>query len=502
MALLMTTTPLAAAPKPASVYVQCDGRPNNVTAGETAARLIAITLVVGLLAPASESADASKRLTGEAGVDACTAALAGDGKAKKGEGNEIRRAELALARSAHRIEMKQYDAAIAEARALPSFAPTKATEPGFAKSLALSALEMEAAALTGAGKLAEAEAVAMRMAAAAPHDVENILRAAPYVRLTPALGEDKKAFWENAVRHHPVLLMGRADARAWAGDFRGVAGDYAAVASLLDMTDPIPSLLADEAAALMLAGDTAEADKRVAIVRTRIAALEAGPKTTATDNGIRDTRETLDFIEVAQLAAAGKMEAARTKFGARSAWSSPSDGLIAALAQRLRAGAPPAQLTGLLVEPDGALRDKAFASHLATLTDEKKQGARLYALRTYRKPAQGAAWSRKVWKVEKSKYLSKPFEPKDGAKASRFRVVTMNDIFGEGANEALLLHAALLARQEGKTGFALHPLRQRLNQALVVFGNPGDPAVPADVHLDADRIIADLSPEIPKPVKG
>jgi hypothetical protein len=44
-----------------SLYLQCDGNPNNMTAGESAARLLGAVTLLGLVAPPPESADASKR---------------------------------------------------------------------------------------------------------------------------------------------------------------------------------------------------------------------------------------------------------------------------------------------------------------------------------------------------------------------------------------------------------------------------------------------------------
>lgn len=500
-AMLAVTGPALAAPRAGSVYVQCDGRPNNVTAGETAARLLALTFVVGLLAPQPEAADSSKRLKGEAGIKACTAALEGDGKEKRGEGNEVRRAELALARAVHRIEAGQHDAAIAEARGLSAIAPMAAAETGFKKSLGLSAMEVEAAALVHMGKFAEAEAAALRMAAASPYDVANVSRAETYLKLTDTFGPDKQRYYENAVRLFPIMLTNRAVSRMWAGDFRAAADDYAKLNTLLNLDEPSAPLVAIEAAALMMAGDAAKAEERAAVVRTRLAVMETASDADANRNVLRDTRETMDFYDIARLAAAGRLDEARVRFSSRSSWSSPAMAMIAALTARLRTGATPAQLTGALAIDPAELKSKELATRLSALKDEKKQAARLYALRTYRKPGAGAAYGRKVWKVDKSKYLVAA-KPKEGAKPPKFDFIMMNDIGGELGGEALLLHAALLAQKKGKSGFALYPIRLGINQAGVIFGNRNDPGVPADLHFDAAQVIAALSPELPKPAEG
>jgi hypothetical protein len=107
LALNMAVSPIYAAdkkvvkaePKGPSLYVQCDGNPNNMSAGESAARLLGAITLLALFAPAPEAADASKRKMGKDGVDACNQILLND----KGEGNNARRIELVLARALHQI---------------------------------------------------------------------------------------------------------------------------------------------------------------------------------------------------------------------------------------------------------------------------------------------------------------------------------------------------------------------------------------------------------------
>jgi hypothetical protein len=99
--------------KAGSLYLQCDGNPNNMSAGESIARLIALSAVIGLLAPPPETPDASKRKFGVAGVAACDGILSGE----KAEGNPVRRIPLTLARALHRIEANDYVGAIADVTA-------------------------------------------------------------------------------------------------------------------------------------------------------------------------------------------------------------------------------------------------------------------------------------------------------------------------------------------------------------------------------------------------
>ena len=86
---------------PGSLYLQCDGNPNNMSAGESLARLVGAVTLLGIFAPRVESPDPSKRQFGQAGVGACTSLIDGE----KQETNLARRLPLILARALHRIEV-------------------------------------------------------------------------------------------------------------------------------------------------------------------------------------------------------------------------------------------------------------------------------------------------------------------------------------------------------------------------------------------------------------
>jgi hypothetical protein len=74
--------------KEGSLYLQCDGNPNNMSAGETIARLIGAFTLLGVLAPSPESPDASKRKFGTAGIAACSELLDGP-KTEKNLGRRL-----------------------------------------------------------------------------------------------------------------------------------------------------------------------------------------------------------------------------------------------------------------------------------------------------------------------------------------------------------------------------------------------------------------------------
>src|SRR6185436_20134895 len=97
-------------------------------------------------------------------------------------------AQLILATAVHHIEASQFEPAIAEARRAETDRPEFAATPPFRRSLHLAALEIEAQALAGAGRIEEARAKAFELAAAAPYDIVTQLRAGRFIRLSPVYG--------------------------------------------------------------------------------------------------------------------------------------------------------------------------------------------------------------------------------------------------------------------------------------------------------------------------
>ena len=118
-----------------------------------------------------EAADASKRKFGAEGVTACTGILEGE----KAEGNARRRIPLILARALHRIEAKDYDAAIADVALARGEAGTAGltADPYFNRSMGLSFDQVEAAALVRKGQVADAMRVSL---AAAPQHRSTAFR--------------------------------------------------------------------------------------------------------------------------------------------------------------------------------------------------------------------------------------------------------------------------------------------------------------------------------------
>jgi hypothetical protein len=520
LAALLVHVP-AEATRPPSVYLKCDGLPDNVTAGETAARLLGAVTLLGVFAPAHETANASSRLTGADGIAACNEALAR-------ESNDTRRAQLILGAAIHNLEAGHYDVAAAEARRADSDRPAFAATTGYRLSLHLAALDIEAAALFQAGHADEAMAKALEMASAAPYDVNNQIAAASYFSLLPHLGQAETAFYDRAVRLHPSLLAQRGVQRDLNGDTAGALADYELLIRLTDaqLGGAEPTLLTTVAISQALAGNVARARELYARATnppappapspapaasanasapaagsTPAAATgapavpagkEAGPDPAA--NPSPNLIELRDFYHVWDVAHGGDLHAARALYLARSQWIFPSAMARAAMVRVLREGATPAELTGSLAQTPEAILDELRTRRRENTVKSVTDPARLFhRTANVLRQEDFNGLSRDVWAMEHSHIVDFP-QGRDGA----YRIYRING--GTASGYGLLLHAALLARHQDRNQIILFPVRLRIDQLSARAGNRGEEGMVPELSLDAAQVIADLSPLIPQQV--
>ena len=465
-----------------SDHVRCDGRPDNVSAGETAARLIGAVTLLGIFAPPPEQADHSQRLAGAEGVAICNAAL-------DGESNEVRRAELILATAIHHIEAGDHDAALAEALRVESDRPTLSGSSAFRHSLGLATMEVQAMALLGAGRLAEARDKAFAMAAAAPYDLVAAARALQYVRLSAEFGPAEETFYQNLVRLYPLSVLERASHRQMAGDFRGSTEDYDLwmqfERSVLDR--PGMTTQAHAALANALAGNIERAAELAAQSREL---LDAEPNGTSAPIA----SEILDLYQIWKAAHEGRLADARLLFGARTTWMRPTSAAVSEVARILQQGAQPDQLAGSLAGDPRRWVTEPLERRREALGSGKD---RFGAIRGFFPQANYDRFAANVWRDGRSRYFGR--EDSDRLDA-RFITVS-RDGYGTPAGYALLLHSALTAQREGKSHFMLLPLEANVGQSWVRFGNADDPKLVAPMTLDAAQVVADLRPLMPPPVR-
>jgi tetratricopeptide (TPR) repeat protein len=471
----------------ASNYLRCDGRPNNVTTGETVARLIGAVTLLGLFAPAHEAADASKRLFGAEGVAACDSLLAAGG-----EGNPERRAQLQLARALHRIEMKDYDAAIADAKALEAERQAVAATPEYRLGLGLDVRQVQALALAGMGKREAAADMALDIAEAAPYDMLTAARVEDLVALGGRYGEREKAYYDRAVKLIPALLISRAEARQNARDYRGAAQDYellgTLVGSYMTSGELSTSLSAHSALMYYLAGDGEAGARKEAEARAYVDKQTAAGKTPAKQI------ELLDFVNIVKLADRGDLRQARLLFAGRTRWTAPTPSVLADMAARLRKGASAEEMIGLLAKNPSDFIEESRGTALGLINAAGEKGEKRF---TYLPPFVSRAgfdrFSANLWRDGQSRYFGK----KADSKTNAWMVSTMRDGGGIESSYALLLASALEAKRQGHSRFAFFPLRTSLATSLVRLGDSAGPLVPEEVSFDSDRVIADLRPLFP-----
>lgn len=489
-----------------SVYLRCDGMPAHISVGDAVGRALLLGFTLGI-AGNPEIQDASKRLYGNDGVEACDLAI-------QDESDAMRKVQLMLARSIHQIEKGDYAAALEDARRAPALAGAQAEEIGFRHTLLVSALDIQAAILVRAGRMGEAEATAAQMADAAPYEVLAQVRAANYMQLTPELTPAKQAFLDRLVKIYPDLLPLRASAHEWAGKYLEAADDYGDIvetrAGFSPGSDapPMPAALALRSVMLALAGQREASATLAANTAAMIRVLTATGKAGLMQSSIDAAEQALDFRAIVQDLADGHAGAARIKFAARSHWSVPSAPVVAELAARLREGASVAELTGGLATDPAKLREAALVANAGALTLAQNGVALLYGL--VRKPVPASSyrdWGGDAWNVKDAVFLHKRAAgenyagellapPRPGIAGAFFAPPHFITV---ATGEAFLLHAALLAQARGVKGFVLWPARKQIDVVLLRFGNPGEPGFPTSVTFDAGRVIADLSSVFPDP---
>lgn len=484
--------------KPGSLHVQCDGQPNNVSAGETAARLIGAVTLLALFAPPPESPDASKRKFGADGVQVCSALIDGE----KPETNAARRVTLILGRAIHRIEAKEYDAAIADtalARREAEAAGLMAN-PYYARSRGRAFDLVEAAALYRAGRVAEAREAAIRTTAQSRYAFLTLFGVPAYMLLERSDSPAEAQFlgWRSHIAGYSATL--EADRLEEWGRF----ADAAKIREdLIDFDRRVApdmrntSWLAKAAVSQALAGNAALAAERAKEARANFEKRRAEGKP---ERDASEIVELLDLYGIIETAMAGDMKAARRLFAARSQWVAASFGSVVEVTRRLRQDATPDErIGGLARGADDLWKERAEASRAEVLAKDSDNKT-LFQLIPYADAARDYHnLSKRVWRTTKSQMVIQVRDPdKATLKMERMFVYGVDP---SAVTEAYVLHAALLAKARGHQGFAIMPLISGgIVAASFITGNAGDPGLQPAVFNNAEDAIRELSPLIPDPV--
>lgn len=488
-----TTASSGRAPVGPSAFVRCDGFPNKASTLGTVARLVAITAVIGLLLPEREGYDPKKRESGASGIKACDEALSGPEPAKDGG----RRIELIFGRAIHRMEMQDWDGAIADIRSASADQPELTATLAYKQSLGLTAIELQAMALTGKSEYAGAHALGLELANQAPFDIKAQLSALQYVALSRSFGPAEAAFYDQATRAFPLAVLERAAARAIDGRFLEAAADYKAFADVLGTIPKIRgySSLARAAVAYRLGGNAAEGDR---LMKLALEAAEADTAQGKTDSPVTATNEANDLYAIVVALDSGQGMRARTLFSARSRWPTLSAGLVAGVARKLETVGTPAERANTPIPTAKevlAADETRIAAQINNTGDDNSD--RFDTYRWAFAQTDFNKFAANVWKTDKSKYVT---TPKKDLEYGEF-VDTSRNGTGTPGTYAMLLHLALLTKARGHSHFMLMPGQTSVYRARFRTGTAGDGKIFAEMAYEPDAVIAALAPLIPQPVK-
>jgi len=408
-------------------------------------RLLLVSATAGLSETGMTRDDSSKRAKGAAGVTACDQAIAD-------EKDNFRRVQLGMAKAIHLGEEKNWAFAATTAHSAPALMEKASTDWALKKSAAASASYVEAVMLLRAGKYSEAEAAAMASAEVADLEVSAMQRALRLMRFDRSMSPRKATMLNRIFRYVP-------SEGALVTSIFAEAGDYKSAVATIDSLDAIFGALLKEhkinAGAeaqaglyLAMAGDAIGARKRLQIAREKVSRDVADGTAVKYAVSAAAADETIAAAEVAIALAEGRNDDARRLLGARERWSLVAQGVVADLVGRVAAVTAEKDRTGLVAKEEQALWAEARDGRLKLLNENDNHlWAATYHLTVDQRYAELGS---SVWTAtKKSKFLikSKDTEP-------RLEVLTTGARgYGIQAGEALLLHAALMAKRAGRTGF-------------------------------------------------
>lgn len=477
-----------------SDYLQCDGQPNNVTAGESLARFVGAVTLLGIFAPAQETADAGQRRKGADGVAACSRLLDATGAAA--ETNVNRRIPLLIARAIHQIEAANYDAAIADITLARNEATTAGltADPYFMRSTGRSFASVEAHAQLRLGNIDEARRIGLTGVEAHRHSLHALISYDSFSQFSPTRSADEDVYSGGFTRLLGGSIFAQAARYEETGAFTEAAvlrEDMMGLGEVLGVDTKSSSIIAGAALSQALAGNWERSNRLAEEARTN---MESRTRSGNGENNNSYTVELLDLQAVLRAAHEGRISEARRTFAARSAWPSASFGAVLETVRRLREGAPEAELTGPLAVTPEQMWDRRRENELAEMIEKDGDNRTLWRnLRAHAPASAYEALSNNVWRVERSRLIGRP----DNSGWERITMPTGGGFYA--GIDGMVLHAALVARHRGKKGFVMLFTPQNPTSALVRMGEPPERGISAERFIDAAAVIAELEPVIPSP---
>lgn len=516
-----------------SDWVRCDGlaKPENV--GVTLSRLVPAIMTAGLMGlPEASREEPAEQ--GAAGVKACDTVLADPMLDRYW----ARKVNLLKARALHHIEAGELDAGLADLAATHAAAAGNVDDATYARSLGASTQLFEAATQLKKDRFDEAAALAIKAADARPYSLEVGMAAVRILDADPRWSPDEDRVLTRVAALEPDLRAARARSREWGGQYAGAAADWAAMAE--SSTSPLagarlprgmtmpaltsdPIFVARAALAYARAGDNAAA---VPLIARFKADLAAAPAPTPVSNDVMGNMVTRLRTE--------QTKGAQGFITVAEAWAQVNDGKIDdaratldTLGDRLPATPATLDLIEKLKRPAPAgmasLAPSASAQMEALRNADRADAARRLDPKSFAKALPPLERADRSYSKQSAWFKPNGFKDKktaDGKGAS----IEFSGAFSTHAavEEMMLLRAAQLTREAGKTGFVIRKradYRQYMVQTMYgseISRSPNGfkttaeiefvdapPAGAADsLVFNADKVWNDLSPIYTTPAQG
>lgn len=492
---IVHTVPAAAAAEP-SLYLQCDGEPNNMTGGEQFARLLGAITLLGIFAPTPESPDPEARLFGEEGVAACSQLI---DNPTTGEGNAVRRVPLILGRALHHIEAKNYAAAlddVALARQ-EAAAASLVGNPYFDRSMGLSFNNIESAIHLRMGNPQMARAVSLSSIEGMRYSFVPSLYAEDYGRFLKDLSPEAEIKHHVAGQIMPAFLHTYASRLDEVGRFADSAEVHEAFIAVADSIGDGPRSSAPYARAAIahaLAGDWTKADAWAERAQGNMDQRTADGQPEENSSAVV---ELLDLYKVLERANNGEDVMARRVFAARSQWTVPSFGTVLEVTRRLREGAGPDDLWGSLEFSADELWQRRYDELMAVELQKDTENDDLFDLIVdYAKVDEFEDRARNTYRVDRSRLMADEADD-DG----QWAITATGAV--QSAIDSIMLHAALQAQHQGKDGFTMLLTTPRAGYGGAVttgfarFVDRSDTEANEVLFIPAGDVIAELGQVIP-----
>jgi hypothetical protein len=457
-------------------------------------RLLLVTATAGISEGAMANDNVKARLAGNPGAKACETAL-------ESEKDAYRRVQLGLAKAIHLGEEKQWDAAVAAARAAPEMITQGSTDKALARTAKAASHYVEAVLLARAGRHAESEAAAIASIEASRFEVVGLQRALRLLGLDRTMSPAKAAAIAHVSRLVPIEAPLAARLHAEAGDYRGAAALLEGLETALDQflapdkRTENAAMLSKRAFYVALSGDASAARTLLTAARKEADEDAANGDAAKYPAAVAESDEYIGATEVALALAEQRMADARRLFAARERWALIPAGVTAALTGRIAATVPAAERTGLLAKGEDAVWADAREGRIKLMAGEND--LRLWLSQAQLQvDARYAGATPAVWSVDK-----KPKMLVKGKADARVDFLSSGlRVTGIPAGEALLLHAALIAQQRQKPGFIVFPLRGGTDMMGVRFVEPSELGAGSAMFVTANEVISGTSNRFVRPV--